>query len=610
MNEYLQLKPYLDVRNHGSILRVGNTPSIGVEIEDAPDLVIELLDKLSDPTSVAQAVDFIKSRGALSDGGAEDLLGQLEGSGVIGEPIPSDGRYARHLLYFDMIGVDCVSAQERLRNATIGVVGTGGIGTNVAMVLAAAGVGRLVITDGDTIELSNLTRQFLYTESDIGIRKVEVAERRLRALNSEVSITAIPAAASPELLKEGLTECDFVVLSADSPDELREWIDDAARESGFGYLVAGYVETVGSVGPMVLPGLTGCYGCMLRSMADDIGVRPDEMVPPNLNRSKQAGSFGPLNSIVAAMAANEVVRFLVGAPCSTAGVRLQLDSQNYRLYRNVFGRRDDCAACGGVRPKAGWESAVEQPALEDVYEESRTSESINSVVLDEFLAGLTAQLISDRKKSASSMRALDFGCGSGENLAMLAASFGEVVGVDKSTRMLELCRRRVPLDGGATVTLAHVDDESEWKSRFDLILCTNVLDHIRDLDAVLHLLSSSLTEEGTLVATIPHPIKDGGVWHRGQRGGLPDYTDFRIEDYFTEGTVTKSRESSSGDIVIDAIATYHRTIESYVQSFLRAGFSIQNVFEPRPDTSAAAEHPVIWSKTSRVPYFLTFVLGR
>lgn len=596
----IQIKPYLDVRRLGSTLRFGNVPPNGIEILDAPDFLSGLVALLSHPTKRSDAIDYLVTTAGLNLETSEGLLEQLTEADVVGSPITGIGRYSRHLLYYDMIGLNQETSQQILSTATVGIVGTGGIGSNVAMALTAAGVGHLILTDGDRIELSNLTRQFLFSEINIGQVKVEVAAERLRQLNSTVKITPVSTAASRELFEEQLRDCDLVVLSADTPDELHEWIDEAARKYGFGYIAAGYMESFGSVGPLVLPGVTACYECFRADGELEQYLLPGEEPGPNLNQGMQAGSYGPLNQMVAAMAANEVLRCLLGAECRSAGTRLLLDSQSYRLHSEHFPRRPDCPSCTNVHPNSDWLMAVQQTQLEDLYESDRSDSSLNSVVLD--------ALVEKCANVRPGMTALDFGCGTGEQVLMLAERGAKVVAFDSSTKMLTLLRSKLPDRLASQVQIVETEDLPPYLAEFDLVLCNNVLDHIADLGPILANLRQAVRHDGTVVITVPHPVKDGAIWNRKNVRGSWEYEDIRLEQYFEEGPITKHREDTRGNVALNDITTHHRTIETYFTFFRNAGFQIAELYEPQPDVNAAADHPELWAKASRIPYFLVFVL--
>ncbi|MGH3889082.1 MAG: HesA/MoeB/ThiF family protein [Pseudonocardiaceae bacterium] len=133
--------------------------------------------------------------------------------------------------------------QDQLAGVTVGLIGMGGIGTHLAVHLAAAGVGGLLITDGDHVELSNLTRQTLFREADVGRRKVEAAAERLCELRSDLRIDVIPQEfAGPALAAEVAVRADIVLLSADRPAEVHSWTNAACVAAGRPFSAAGYIE--------------------------------------------------------------------------------------------------------------------------------------------------------------------------------------------------------------------------------------------------------------------------------------------------------------------------------------------------------------------------------
>ena len=119
-------------------------------------------------------------------------------------------RYSRQLKILGEAG------QEKLRNSKVGVAGVGGLGSTVTMLLAAAGVGKLVLVDDGEVELSNLNRQILYTENDLGKVKVEVASKRLRALNSGIEVIPVKASLHSKEAQEVLKGVDVLVDCLDN----------------------------------------------------------------------------------------------------------------------------------------------------------------------------------------------------------------------------------------------------------------------------------------------------------------------------------------------------------------------------------------------------------
>lgn len=183
------LPPYMSIRRIANGLRLGILPPLAWDVEDSPHFLVDLLTNLTTPTDRADAVEVVRHHGWNSEE-AESLIADLEQAGVLVPPWNRNNRYDRHQLYYRMLGVDG-DPQQRLANTTVGLIGMGGIGTHLAVHLAAAGIGGLFITDGDTVELSNLTRQTLFQERDVGRRKVDAAAERLRALRADLDIETI-----------------------------------------------------------------------------------------------------------------------------------------------------------------------------------------------------------------------------------------------------------------------------------------------------------------------------------------------------------------------------------------------------------------------------------
>ena len=123
-------------------------------------------------------------------------------------------RYKRHLLLpqLDMAGQEC------LLDASVLVVGTGGLGSPVLMYLAAAGVGKLYLYDDDTVEISNIQRQILFDNSVLGLSKAETAAERLRLINPDCEVVAVASRLEAEMLLNAISKVDLVIDCSDTFD--------------------------------------------------------------------------------------------------------------------------------------------------------------------------------------------------------------------------------------------------------------------------------------------------------------------------------------------------------------------------------------------------------
>lgn len=202
-------------------------------------------------------------------------------------------RYARHLVLAEVGG----PGQQRLRAATVLIVGTGGVGSPAALYLAAAGVGALRIIDGDVVSLSNLQRQILFDTRDIDRPKVEIAAERLRAINPHVRVEAVNQSITAENAAEILKGID-VVLDGTDDFNTRHIVNAACVAAGVPLVSGALGRWSGQVG--VFEGRP-CYQCLV----------PD--VPPDAETCARVGIIGALAGVIGAMAALEAIKLITGA---------------------------------------------------------------------------------------------------------------------------------------------------------------------------------------------------------------------------------------------------------------------------------------------------------
>lgn len=338
------LKQSLPVVTTNTTVHIGLAPPNAVDIEDAPAGLAELLSFASQPRTLE---DLGKEAQLLMGDSAGQIVDELiDAEVLIPYSFDLSGRYSRHDLYFDLAHGTGAGASEQLHGRKVALIGVGGIGTNVAMQLATAGVGSIILVDGDDVEESNLTRQYLFTAADIGAPKIQAAAENLRLRAPGITATEIASMISGvDDLLPVFQAADFVVVSADTPQDVLEWSNEASIATGTPFTCAGYQDTRGVVGPVVRPGATPCLLCA----ATDNDGRTNSaasLSTTNLNSSYQAPSFGPLNSIVASVAAMEVFRYLLTGSTNLDGRRLVFDSLELSSEFEDFAKIVHCAACG------------------------------------------------------------------------------------------------------------------------------------------------------------------------------------------------------------------------------------------------------------------------
>jgi molybdopterin/thiamine biosynthesis adenylyltransferase len=277
-------------------------------------------------------------------------LGLLEEPEAATELSAADAaRFSRQLPYFaDRAPDGGHAAQARLRAATVLVLGCGGLGTWAAAALACAGVGRFLLVDPDVVELSNLNRQILYGEADLGARKVDAAARRLRALDGSIECAAHPVAVAGvedvrRLLGDGV---DVVVEAADTPPHrLARWVDAACLELGVPHISGAQAPPLLRVGPLLIPGVTACYACQERAARREYPFY-DELVAFRIEHRAPAITLGPASGMVGSLMAMEVVQLLTGASePTTKGRALLIDLVSGERRFEAVARDPGCPAC-------------------------------------------------------------------------------------------------------------------------------------------------------------------------------------------------------------------------------------------------------------------------
>lgn len=201
--------------------------------------------------------------------------------------------------------------QRRLAGARVLVVGCGALGSPVAMLLAGAGVGNLLIADFDTVDISNLHRQLFYSENDAGLFKVDVLSRRLRELNSTVSVASLQSMVTPRVLESMEFIPSVVVDAADNP-ATTYMLDAFCRERSLPLVTAGVSEWRAQIFSFIPGSVT--FGDVFPPPENEDAVLPCSI----------AGVSGPAAMMAASLQASEIIKIILGL----AGASSRLTSVN------------------------------------------------------------------------------------------------------------------------------------------------------------------------------------------------------------------------------------------------------------------------------------------
>ncbi|MCS6785692.1 MAG: molybdopterin-synthase adenylyltransferase MoeB [Thiobacillaceae bacterium] len=251
-------------------------------------------------------------------------------------------RYSRHIL-LDELGV---AGQERLLAAHALIVGAGGLGSAAALYLAAAGVGRISLADGDAVELTNLQRQIAHDMASLGENKARSAARRMQAMNPEVKVQVLPMRLEGEALRTAVAGADLVLDCSDN-FATRHAVNAACVAHRRPLVSGAAVRFDGQVCVFDLRRVQApCYACLFPPQ-----VAEEEM------RCAQFGVFAPLVGVIGALQAAEAIKLLTGAGASLSG-RLLLYDALHAQCREVRLKRDPACPCCATREPAARDEAT------------------------------------------------------------------------------------------------------------------------------------------------------------------------------------------------------------------------------------------------------------
>ena len=286
-----------------------------------------------------------------------DLLAQLEELSLVEDAADDDlipaatvERFDRQIRYFADIttGPTPSQCQARLASARLVVLGVGGLGGWSALSLACCGVGEMLLVDGDRVEESNLNRQVLYTEADIGRLKVEAAAERLAAFNSRMRLETVAARVDgEEAIADLIGGYDLVIDAADWPaHEIEQWCNAACFAAEIPYITMSHFPPIARVGPLYVPGVTGCFACQVTAYRRSYPMF-DIAIEQRRAKPSPAATLGPACGLIGGQVGLDVMHHLTGlAEPSTQGVGHIYDLRTMDVEREPVVPEPDCPVCG------------------------------------------------------------------------------------------------------------------------------------------------------------------------------------------------------------------------------------------------------------------------
>lgn len=251
------------------------------------------------------------------------------------KPLFSDtelGRYARHIVLREIGG----PGQKALKEARVLVIGAGGLGSPALLYLAAAGVGTIGVIDDDMVDNSNLQRQVIHRDEDIGLPKVQSAMAAMRAQNPNVVVRPYQRRLSPEIAGDLFADYDLILDGTDN-FETRYLANATAVEQDKPLISGALSQWEGQLSVFDPAHGTPCYQCIF----------PKAPAPGLAPSCAEAGVLGPLPGVVGAMMAAEAIKLITGAGQPLRGEMLIYDALYGESRKIGLNRRMDCPICGG-----------------------------------------------------------------------------------------------------------------------------------------------------------------------------------------------------------------------------------------------------------------------
>jgi len=249
-------------------------------------------------------------------------------------------RYSRQLI-LEEFGTE---AQDKLERARVLVIGAGGLGSPILLYLAAAGVGALGIADFDTVALSNLNRQVIHFTEDVGKKKIDSAEEKIKKLNPDIKVEKFRHRIDADNIEELIARYDVVVDATDN-FPARYLVSDCCYMLGKP-LVEG--AAVGYVGILmtIVPGQTPCYRCLY----------PEPPLDGEIETCSDAGIVGAVTGVIGSLQAMETIKVITQIGEIVAGRVLYYDALAAEFTELKLNRTDECALCG------------KQPTIHELHE--------------------------------------------------------------------------------------------------------------------------------------------------------------------------------------------------------------------------------------------------
>jgi molybdopterin-synthase adenylyltransferase len=263
-------------------------------------------------------------------------------------------RYSRQIILPGVGG----KGQRKLAEAKVFIMGAGGLGSPVALYLAAAGVGTIGLADSDRVELNNLQRQILHRTCDVGFPKVESGKKTLESLNPEVIVKIYPERVTSANAREMIKDYDLVLDGSDN-FPTRFLLNDVCYFEKKTLISGAILRFEGQLSTFKSHANGPCYRCLL----------PEPPPPSHVPSCQEAGVLGAVAGIIGLFQSNEALKEILGIGQSMAGRFLLFNALNLSFHEMKIQKNPRCPLCG------------ENPTIKELIEYSQSCSTRDSVPL-------------------------------------------------------------------------------------------------------------------------------------------------------------------------------------------------------------------------------------
>jgi UBA/THIF-type NAD/FAD binding protein len=292
------------------------------------------------PSDFEKLMDFLMKKGILDNADPKEDFSEYE-------------KYRRVIHFLSEHSTshnNLVEMWDNITNATVLIVGLGAVGSWVACNLAESGVKNFILMDADVVDITNLHRQFSYTEDDLGKYKTDVLETRLQAYDKNIKVVKLNCFIDENSLNQ-LNEyhIDLMINCADKPnvDTTSLWIGEYGMKRDIPHIIGGgYNLHLSLIGQTIIPGKCACVMCFQKQLEEENKIDSSK-VKKLMVQNRKVGSFAPMCSMIASMIGMEAIKVLskniIPANINRRG---EFDIYSMDIQYKKYERRDDCEWCG------------------------------------------------------------------------------------------------------------------------------------------------------------------------------------------------------------------------------------------------------------------------